>query len=124
MHTKAELRLIRALVVFYSSRESQELLSIVKDQVLVAIRDSDLLKPHVHSMKSRLKAPNRLRNKLLRKLGESKASSAAFDITKDNLFVKVSDLIGIRILHLHTRQFEDIDHALRDIFRERRYRLV
>jgi putative GTP pyrophosphokinase len=52
------------------------------------------------------------------------ATRVSFDITEKNLFVELGDLIGIRILHLHTRQFEQIDKALRAIFKERKYRLV
>lgn len=104
--------------------DSQNQLSIVKDQLLIAIRDSELLKPYVHSLKSRLKDPKRLKNKLRRKLEECKAKNVPFLIDSTNLFVRVADLIGIRILHLHTRQFKDIDHALRQIFQDRKYRLA
>lgn len=124
MPTKAESRTIDGLVDFYQEKTSQETLSIVREQVLVAIRDSDNLKPHIHSLKTRLKGPKELRSKLLRKLKDANAKNLAFEITPDNLFVKVGDLIGIRILHLHTRQFEAIDKALRDIFKERKYRLA
>lgn len=124
MATTTEAARINSLIAFYRKTESQEILSIVKEQVLIAIRDSELLKPHIHSLKSRLKRPDRLRNSLKRKLNKSKEKGIAFDITDKNLFIRVGDLIGIRLLHLHTRQFEDIDKALREIFKERKYRLV
>src|SRR6266481_4053817 len=93
-------------------------------QVLVALRDSVPLVTHVHSFKYRLKSAKHLRDKLLRKLDEARSKRLPFDITVQNLFVKVGDLVGIRILHLHTREFEEIDKALREIFKERKYCLA
>jgi putative GTP pyrophosphokinase len=124
MATKAELRKIDKLVKFYLQMDSQELVSIVMKQVLVALRESVPLVTHVHSFKYRLKSAKHLREKLLRKLNETRSKRLPFDITVGNLFVRVGDLIGIRILHLHTREFEEINKALRDIFRERKYHLA
>jgi putative GTP pyrophosphokinase len=47
-----------------------------------------------------------------------------FTITPDNLLRRVTDLAGIRILHLHTTQFSGIDHELRSIFDEQKFRLI
>jgi len=124
MATKAELKNIDNLVRFYLQKDSQELVSIVMKQVLVALRDSVPLVQHVHSFKYRLKSAEHLRGKLVRKQDEAKARGLPLDITVQNLFVKIGDLVGIRILHLHTREFEQIDHALRAIFKERKYRLA
>lgn len=41
-----------------------------------------------------------------------------------NLLVKVTDLAGIRILHLYTRQFAAIDPLIREILAEDQYRLI
>jgi len=46
------------------------------------------------------------------------------DITPDNLFVRINDLAGIRVLHLHTRQIEKIDQVLKGIFEEAQYKLA
>jgi ppGpp synthetase/RelA/SpoT-type nucleotidyltranferase len=51
--------------------------------------------PIMHSLKSRIKDPKHLKDKLLRKLDKG------IVITKDNLFTEITDLIGVRILHLH-----------------------
>lgn len=124
MATKAEINKIKGLMSYFRTTENQSLLSTVKEQVLVALRESEQLRANVHSYKSRIKSPDRLRNKLLRKLQDAEAKGTDFDITRDNLFYKIGDLIGIRILHLHTRQFEIIDKALRSIFKESRYKLA
>ena len=54
----------------------------------------------------------------MRKGLEAKAKGKEFPYTKENLFKKVNDLVGFRILHLHTRQFEDINRELLKIFDE------
>src|SRR5207253_7039716 len=45
-------------------------------------------------------------------------------ITKDNLFVKINDLAGLRILHLHTQQVDAISKGLATLFEEERYQLI
>jgi putative GTP pyrophosphokinase len=84
----------------------------------------DELMLYVHSMKSRIKDPDHLRDKLIRKWQEAKARGKNFSINKNNLFVKVNDLAGFRILHLYTRQFQHIDECLKRIFAEQLYRVV
>lgn len=124
MPIKAQAKIVDELVRFYEREESQEIVCRVKDQLLVALQDSNLLRAQIHSMKSRIKAPDRLRDKLRRKLETATVGGGRFGISKGNLFTSVGDLVGVRLLHLHTRQFERIDAALRDIFREHKYRLT
>jgi len=95
-------------------------LSQLKDHVLA---DNQLMR-HVHSIKWRTKDPEHLRDKLTRKLGEARAQHRPFKITEDNLFSKINDLAGFRILHLHTRQTDDINKALLNRFGEALYRLI
>jgi GTP pyrophosphokinase len=61
----------------------------------------------IHSFKSRLKDSEHLREKLIRKSKEGKV------ITAENLFSEVTDLAGVRILHLFQEQFADIDEVIR-----------
>lgn len=75
-------------------------------------------------MRSRLKSSDHLRDKLARKIRECKQAKKAFEITSDNLFVKVNDLVGVRLLHLYTRQIPAIDVALREVLKEGRYDLL
>jgi putative GTP pyrophosphokinase len=62
--------------------------------------------PIIHSIKRRLKDPDSLYRKLFRKDIESDP------ITLDNIFNKITDLAGVRILHLHRQQFIEIHKAI------------
>jgi len=59
--------------------------------------------PLVHSIRSRLKDPDHLREKVARKWHDG-------NITPLNLRARITDLAGVRVLHLHTSQFPAI-HA-------------
>jgi putative GTP pyrophosphokinase len=45
-------------------------------------------------------------------LHECNEKNKLFDITPDNLHVKINDLAGIRLLHLHTAQAKEIHEHL------------
>jgi ppGpp synthetase/RelA/SpoT-type nucleotidyltranferase len=61
----------------------------------------------VHSFKSRLKDTDHLRQKVIRK----NAEGAGIDAT--NLFELVTDLAGVRVLHLFQQSFGAIDSVIR-----------
>lgn len=58
--------------------------------------------PHIHSIKSRIKDPSHLEEKIKRKLKNGK------NITADNLFSEVTDIAGVRVFYLHQGQFSVI----------------
>lgn len=60
----------------------------------------------IHSIKYRLKDPGHLVQKLLRKFPDS------VDFPDDDLFRNVTDLAGVRVLHLHQAQFCEIHQAV------------
>lgn len=62
--------------------------------------------PVVHSIKARTKDPEHLRKKLSRK------DNPENPITVENLFDRVTDLAGVRILHLYNDQFELIHNEI------------
>lgn len=62
--------------------------------------------PAIHSVKSRVKNREHLREKLIRKAAENK------DITSANLGDLVTDLTGVRVLHLYQEQFSIIHDAI------------
>jgi len=64
--------------------------------------------PIVHSIKARTKDPEHLREKVLRKNEEEPDNP----ITIDNLFNRVTDLAGVRILHLYNDQFKLIHNEI------------
>lgn len=61
--------------------------------------------PLVHSVKSRLKDPEHLRRKIIRKWRES-------PILKGTLFTRITDFAGVRVLHLHSQQFAEIHRSI------------
>lgn len=68
----------------------------------------------VHSVRWRVKDPEHLLAKIVRKQGEGIEKYK--NITKDNYFVTVTDLVGIRALHLFKDDCFDIDAELRSIW--------
>lgn len=64
--------------------------------------------PIVHSVKSRLKDSNHLKDKIVRK------QASGDPITAENLFTRVTDLAGVRVLHLYQEQSRAIHAAIID----------
>jgi putative GTP pyrophosphokinase len=58
------------------------------------------LKPYIHFIKYRTKDPEHLRAKLARKTNDG------ISIDSNSLFDQITDLAGVRILHLHTDQLK------------------
>jgi len=121
--TRADNLLVNQLVDHYSENRNN-LKTFLLDQVSPILANSIQLGEYVHSFRSRLKEPDRLRDKLQRKIENCRSANRKFTITPKNLFIKINDLVGIRILHLHTRQIADIDRILRGLFEEGRFRII
>ena len=102
-----EITIDQAVIAYLKEKHTiQAFLNQVKDYFLL---DPDLNNeefPIIHSLKFRLKDPEHLRKKLKRKVSEGRI------ITKDTIFNEVTDLAGIRILHLYMDQFSDIHNKL------------
>lgn len=64
--------------------------------------------PTVHSVKSRLKDSSHLKDKIVRKQADGEP------ITAENLFTRVTDLAGVRVLHLYQEQSRAIHAAIID----------
>jgi len=120
--TSQERLRVRKLVDHYA--KNRTLVDTMVNQLREAIHGSADLMKHVHSTKWRVKDPKHLRGKLLRKMKKEKELGRKFSITEQNLFSRVNDLAGFRILHLHTHQIIAIDRALRAVFQEYRYLIV
>lgn len=101
-----------AVIAYYQDGQTQFLLQQVLSQVKTFFELHPALHaqplPIVHSIKSRLKDPEHLRDKLERK------ATKGIMVTKENLFEQITDLIGVRVLHLHQDQFEHIHVAIMD----------
>ena len=62
----------------------------------------------VHSVKSRMKDFKHLRKKIQRK------SSTEDPITPENIFDRITDIAGVRVLHLYQAQFTQIHRAINE----------
>lgn len=63
--------------------------------------------PAVHSVRSRSKDPSHLKDKIIRKLAQGRSISPA------NIFDEITDLFGVRILHLYSGQVDQINRVIR-----------
>ncbi|WP_084714025.1 RelA/SpoT domain-containing protein [Thioclava pacifica] len=100
---------IEEVISAYSARKLE--LQIFVDSVVAFLTSHPDLSLNgssvVHSAKSRLKDESHLREKILRKAKDGK------EINKNNIFESVTDLGGVRILHLFQEDFRHIDALIR-----------
>lgn len=75
--------------------------------------------PVIHSIKSRIKDSEHLRDKIERKMAEGRV------ITLDNFCKEVTDLVGVRVLYLYQDQFKIIHREiLKQIEERKEWKLV
>jgi len=109
------------MVAAYSARrlDFANLAKRVENDLL----EHEALRPLIHSSKKREKDPLHLFDKLQRKAREAKKSGKSFTMTKKNLFRRVGDLAGVRLLHIHTDQLASIHPAIIEILEFHKYKL-
>jgi ppGpp synthetase/RelA/SpoT-type nucleotidyltranferase len=119
--TKLERRNIDEAVEYFAANLGlfERLAESLEDDLLA---HPELLK-YIHFAKSRVKGPDHLRDKLIRKAVEAKGAGRIPTITARNLFTRVTDLAGVRLLHLHTDQMRQIAPLIGEVFAEHRYRV-
>lgn len=94
------------------------------------LRVHDDLGPLIHFIKYRVKGIEELHGKLERKWLKRKQAihdkepDPPEEINTDNLFTAINDLAGIRLIHLHSKQFEVIHKSILEVFEEEKYELV
>jgi putative GTP pyrophosphokinase len=120
--TPEQEQLVTELVRHYTSR--RKVLHTFLEGLHVHISEAELLAPLVHSVKRRLKDPDHLRDKLIRKIEKAEKEGNPFQITKENLFTEINDLAGYRILHMHTRQMQQINNALLAVLDEAQWTII
>jgi putative GTP pyrophosphokinase len=108
--TNKELKHIDDLVSHYRSNYHQ--FERIAGELTAAFTTSPSLKKLVHSLRLRIKEPDHLRDKLIRKHQKTKKDGKPFAITRDNLFRKINDLVGFRVLHLYPRETDSLNVAL------------
>ena len=88
------------------------------------LASEEQLKPFIHSQKYRTKDPEHLREKLERKEIERQrkpSSERPKLVNKNNILDEVDDLVGVRLLHLHTTQMAEIHPLILEILKRRKY---
>jgi ppGpp synthetase/RelA/SpoT-type nucleotidyltranferase len=104
-----DLRRHENLLALYDAARHD--LRIFMETVLRYIGDHPELtvpgKEVVHSYKSRLKDREHFRDKISRKIAEGR------NINESNLFTEITDLAGVRILHLFQEDFVYVDRVVR-----------
>lgn len=84
------------------------------------------LSNHVHSVRHRIKDVDHLLEKIERKNSEDEKlpeEKRKGPITSDNLFTRVTDIAGIRVLHLYISEFEYIHKAIMEKIAEEEFTL-
>ena len=103
---KAEVDPIDSVIKYYQDEQTHFLLEQFLAQVKTFFELNPSLHtqpfPTIHSIKFRLKDPSHLRDKLERK------AKKGINVVPETLFKEVTDLVGVRILHLYQDQFTDI----------------
>jgi len=99
-------------------RRNRHLFENFAQALLTYFRNDTALAQCTEFIKYRIKDPDHLRQKLVRKAIEGSL------IDEKMLFDRITDLAGIRIIHLHTEQIREIHAAILGIIAEQRLRLV
>lgn len=114
-----EERISKAVACF---AEHRHLFEAFAKSLVLQFQLNPNLSPHIHFIKHRVKDLDSLRGKLIRKL--SATDSRDDQIHAGNLFEKITDLAGVRIIHLHTDQIREIHPCILAILEEQNYTLV
>lgn len=120
--TAEQERLIDDLVAHYVANQGP--IKRFLESLHAHLSESDALTALTHSLKRRMKSEKSLKDKLIRKLEKDVKAGVEFHINKDNLSTEITDLGGYRILHLHTRQMDDINKALVQVLEEAQCTIV
>ena len=105
-------------------RKKREQFNHFAKTLLGDLSETGQLQDYIHSTKYRAKDPDHLKDKLERKAVEVIEKGKNFNVTTKNLYTKIEDLAGIRLLHLYTHQLEPIHAGILHVIREHKYRLV
>ena len=91
-----------------------------KSLVDCLVRDSEL-NEFIHFIKSRVKDPASLRAKIERRTA---ARTPGFAVDATSIFERVTDLAGVRIIHLHTEQLNHVHPRILKVLEDARYEIA
>ncbi len=102
--------------------DHRQLFENIADALLTCMTQDPRLGDYIHFTRSRVKTTESLRAKL-EKLARVPASDAD-PVTAANLFSRVTDLAGVRIIHLHMEQLQLMHSLILKILEEEQYELA
>lgn len=119
----AERRKIDRLVRYYTNDQPfSDSIRSVESGLRTGLQEWTSLRSLAHFVSGRAKDPDHLRKKLQRK--EEDRPGWLEGVNETNLGMKVTDLVGIRIIHLHTSQFPAVNTALSEFLGFRNYAIT
>lgn len=99
-------------------QENKEEYNFLKETI-VSFLSGESLRDCIHSVRHRLKDSQHFLEKIKRKNKEISEKNLALPainqielITKDNVLEKITDIAGVRVLHLHPAQFSKIHNSI------------
>ena len=119
--TKSENATIDKCVKHFEAEKG--LFQSAADGVMSKCVNDPGLKKCIHFIKYRLKDPEHLRDKLCSRALADKKNGRKPTINDANLFQEITDLVGVRILHLYTDQIAEMNKRILAILKEGRYRV-
>lgn len=120
--SKREKADIDACVMHF--RDNEPLFQNAADGVVLSCMNDPELRTFIHVIKHRLKDPKHLRLKLRKRALEDKKSGKRPTISQQNLFREITDLAGVRILHLHTDQMVVMNKRILAVLAEQKYQVA
>lgn len=120
--TKTHLNIIDDAVEHYKHHRTD--FDHLGRTMLMHLTEDEILRKLIHSGKFRSKEPDHLKDKLLRKESEYLKKGSRPKITKNNLFDQIHDLVGVRLLHLHTYQMEEISVRIDELLELNNYTVI
>ncbi|MEB3057506.1 hypothetical protein, partial [Bacillus pseudomycoides] len=72
--------------------------------------------PHVHTVRTRIKDPEHLIEKIIRKTLKKLNAGEEYKITVENYSAEITDLIGIRVLHLYKEEAISINEFICELW--------
>lgn len=96
--------------IYEDFSEKVKPLSVTANTIAQILRED----PSVHTVRTRIKDPEHLIEKIIRKTLEKVSENIEYNVTVENYDEKITDLIGIRVIHLYKNQATEIDQLIRE----------
>ncbi|HPN80647.1 RelA/SpoT domain-containing protein, partial [Dokdonella sp.] len=104
--------------------EHLPLFNALKENLTTDFQGNSRISNLVHSIRVRVKDVVHLREKLCRKIKACREAGKEYEVTPDNMFLRINDLVGIRLIYLHTDQFGELSQAIQEVLDECRYNIL